>query len=73
MFEKKSKTFLKLGMLNKIFSILAVFSSLNDFSKKFEYTRRNKEVVLCLVQIDIHTYISAIYVYIYILFICLRL
>ena len=32
-------------------------------------TRRNKEVVLCLVQIDIHTYISAIYVYIYYLFV----
>ena len=32
------------------------------------FTRRNKEV-LCLVQIDIHTYISAIYVYIYYLFV----
>ena len=29
-------------------------------------TSRNREVVLCLVQIDIHTYISVIYVYIYI-------
>ena len=31
--------------------------------------RRNKEVVLCLVQIDRHTYISAMYVYIYYLFV----
>ena len=43
-----------------------------DKISTLKIARRNNEVVLCLVQIDIHTYISAIYV-IYILFICLRL
>ena len=38
-------------------------------SKMQKITRRNKGVVLCLVQIDIHTYISATYVYIYYLFV----
>ena len=31
--------------------------------------KEKQKVVLCLVQIDIHTYISAIYVYIYYLFV----
>ena len=35
-------------------------------NKKSKITRRNKEVVLCLVQIDIH-----IYIYIYQLYMCI--
>ena len=38
------------------------------FKRRITLTKRNKEVVLCLVQINIHTYISNISVYIYIIY-----
>ena len=55
-------------MVKKFYGLFIFINKYNSFIKnnlKRLFTRRNKEVVLCLVQIDIHTYISDIYIYIY--------
>ena len=63
--RKSEKYRLDLKLLNDCDKLISL-----NLTYKF-VIKRNKEVVLCLVQINIHTYISN--VYIYILFICLRL